>query len=272
MSRCLKLHTALIAAGWTVPADAALEQLAIAVRATCDFGSARVMQTWPKVSFACCAVSPVIRKHPPVAKAEQRLALTRAEARRHWTYEELAVAVLRAAGGPLHWYEIAARAEAMGHREHFTRGGLFNILSYQDVFARTGNGTYALVEQGYKSAKNYTDIIAEVLTREGKALNYGELALRVDQVRPIKPASLQMFLDTHPRFYRATNGSYGLRGWLPPREKQTLRTPEWLAEDKKSAQRLAIAEARGYNVAAIAACDQLPPTQGQPDRQETLAL
>ena len=39
-----------------------------------------------------------------------------------------------------------------------------------------------------------------------------------------------MLLDMYPRFYKSLENTYGLRAWLSPREKQTLRTPEWLVE------------------------------------------
>lgn len=66
-----------------------------------------------------------------------------------------------------------------------------------------------------------------------------------------------MYLDMHPRFYKSINGTYGLRTWLPPREKQNLRTPEWLVEDSKSFERVERSKQRGYDVEGIIETDNI---------------
>ena len=64
-----------------------------------------------------------------------------------------------------------------------------------------------------------------------------------------------MSLDMQPRFYKSLEKTYGLRVWLPPREKQTLRTPEWLVEESDSFKRLEQAIKRGYDVVNMIQAD-----------------
>jgi hypothetical protein len=78
----------------------------------------------------------------------------------------------------------------------------------------------------------------KVLSDAGHPMGFGEIQALVSATRPIKRGSLQMYLDLDPRFYKSIQGAYGLRSWLPPRERQTLGTPDWQVEDRKSYQRI----------------------------------
>src|SRR3990172_11816925 len=104
---------------------------------------------------------------------------------------------------------------------------------------------------------SYPDIIASVFKRENQSLPVETILAKVSSVRSVKQPSLIMYLEMHPRFYKSINNTYGLRGWLPPREKQNLRTPEWLIEDSKSIERVERARQRGYDVESIIAEDKL---------------
>jgi hypothetical protein len=144
----------------------------------------------------------------------------------------------------------------MNRRRQFSAGSLSNVLLDTTTFARVGQGTYGLRAWGIETVDPYTDIIADVLKSAGKALTVGDILHRVNARRPINEASLQMYLWMHPRFYQSVDGLYGLRGWLPPREKQTLRTPSRLVEKPESYERVARAVARKYDVARIIAQDK----------------
>ena len=160
----------------------------------------------------------------------------------------MAEAVLNEHGAPLHWREMAERAERLGHRRSFNQQGFYNSLSLSEGLTRVGPGTYALAKWGYTAAIPYPDIIAEVFAGAGRPLTFGDLSHRVQNRRPVNVKSLQMMLDMHPRFYTSVNGLHGLRAWLPPRQKQSLLTPDELVEPDKSYRRVARAEARGYRV------------------------
>jgi hypothetical protein len=114
-----------------------------------------------------------------------------------------------------------------------------------------------LVEWGNKQVKPYPDIVAAVLSQEKQVLSFDKILALVSSIRPIKQPSLFMYMEMHPRFYKAINNLYGLRGWLPPRENQNLRTPEWLIEDSKSYERLERAKQRGYDIDSIVEEDKL---------------
>ena len=248
----------LVRAGWERPEREEIKRLLIALRAVVDDGSNIPEKLWPRLSFVACALSPPILKHTKVAEELGRKQKREKEQHRIWKYDELAEAVLKEANTPLHWSEIADRAEKMGHRRSFNATGLYNaLLRDKDKYAHIGPGTYGLTAWGLTSVDLYPDIIADILKESEKPLSYGDILQRVSKIRPIKKQSLQMSLDMQPRFYCSLEGSYGLRAWLLPREKQTLRTPKWQVESSDSFERLANAEARGYDISNMLEKDKL---------------
>jgi len=94
----------------------------------------------------------------------------------------------------------------------------------------------------------YPDIMADALKKAGRPLSFGDLYQRVHAVRTIERSSFTLFLSEHPRFYKSAEGTYGLRAWLPSREKQTLLTPTWQVETPDSYRRVARASDRGYDI------------------------
>lgn len=242
------LRLGLIRDGWQPPHPDSVVRLPLIVRALIDYGTTWIIQRWPRLSLLLCRIDPPIRAHPDV-ESELRLAQARErELARTWSYHELAVSVLAAHGAQLHWRIMADRAERLGHRQSFNQTAFYNALNNNKRLVRVGPGTFALTEWGQATAIPYPDIIADILSNEPQPLTFGEIYLRVHERRTIKPTSLQMLLDMHPRFYLSENGLYGLRVRLPPRHKQTLLTPDELVEAEKSFRRIARAEARGYHV------------------------
>ena len=147
------------------------------------------------------------------------------------------------------------RAENLNRRKSLHPTTLFNELLRDDRFVRVGPGTYGLREWGLSQVRNYDDIIADVLKREGRGMSYGSILQGVNQERLITGNSLKLSLDLNPRFYLAEDGSYGLRAWLSSRDRQTLRTPVWRRETAQSYERVGRSEARGYSVDEIVAQD-----------------
>jgi hypothetical protein len=107
------------------------------------------------------------------------------------------------------------------------------------------------VEWGLRTIEPYSEAIAQTLSSLGRPLTYAQIRTSIRRKRPVNEPSLRLTLQANPRFYRSVDGKYGLRSWLLPREKQTLRWPDSHVEDRRSYLRLEKAVARGYDVEAM---------------------
>lgn len=242
----------LVSDGHSKPAREDLRLLLLAVRALWFFERTSTVEHWRQLSLFSCSIEPQIEQHPGIEECKAKQAK---DARRH-TYVELAQEVLVDAGKPLHWKAISSEAENLGRRAKFNPSGIFNsLIGHKEIFCRVGSGTYGLTAWGLSGVDPYTEIVAEVLKKAGKPLTYAEIHHRVNAVRAIKSGSLTLLLDLNPRFYKSIESQYGLRAWIPPREKQTLRTPKWKVEDATSLKRVQAAQNRGYNVVRIVELD-----------------
>ena len=209
---------------------------------------------WGNIVFLSCLVDPIIEID---GGARQRVERQK-QKKREISYKELAISVLNESSRPMHWSEIAKQAERLGNRHNFETGGFYHALSsHEDIFVRVGKGTYELAEWGSKTVEPYPEIIASILSRENRTIPFEVILARASTIRSVKQSSLFMSLELHPRFYKSINNTYGLRGWLPPREKQNLRTPEWLIEDSNSLERVERAKAKGYDIESLIANDKL---------------
>lgn len=212
-------------------------------------GNIRLVSSYPKITYAACILEPPIISHPHIQAKEE-------VSKHRWTYPELAKTILEAAGTPLHYKEIARRAEELGVKEEVNLKSIHNVLGNDtDVFVQTDQGCYGLSAWGLVEIDTYPDIIADILKQSNKTLTWGELLDAVNSRRQIKHSSFTLYLSMHPRFYEAQDGTYGLRSWLPSREKQTLRTPKWMVETSKSRLRLESAENHGYHIEDIVSQD-----------------
>ena len=217
-----------------------------------DQTAGMVERRWPRLSFLACKLDPVVSQHVRAYNYYKQ----EKEKKRKFSYKELALKILEEEGKPLHWKEIADRAYHFGHRDSFNSTAVYNsLLNHRKLFVRVNAGTYALAQWGVDEVKYYQDIIAFVLHEEGRALPYESIYHRVNEKRQIKRTTLTMLLDMYPRFYKSLENTYGLRIWLAPREKQTLRTPKCLAESLDSYERLVQASQRGYDIASILQLD-----------------
>jgi hypothetical protein len=212
----------------------------------------KLQTSWKTFSFSVCLATPPIKTFRGVRETVEG----EEEKNRRLSYKELALTILSEEKKPLHWSKISERAYRLGRRESFNSSALYNaLMSDPDSFVRVDAGTYALAEWGHDRVATYPDIIASILKLHNKSLPSDTIFSKVSEVRPIKQVTLTMLLDLHPRFYRSMEKTYGLRVWLPEREKQTLRTPEWLVEDSDSYKRLEQAIQRGYDVESILKAD-----------------
>lgn len=246
---------ALLSIGWEQAEGSEIRNLLLALRSLVNAKLNEVTDKLPKLSYFACSLSPLIIKHPRIA---EEITVADAIQNPRWTYEVLVETILKEAGRPLHYKEIAERADIMKVRSEISLKGVHNVLYIKDdKFACVGQGTYGLVAWGLTSVDAYNDIIAEAMKNTTVPLTLSEITFYVSGRREINPKSLQMTLDLHPRFYRTVMGTYGLRSRLPAREKQTLRTPHWLIEAPSSFERLEKATERGYDVDALVARDFL---------------
>lgn len=204
-------------------------------------------ERWSKTIFKACSIFPYITEHDKVVEKIEHIK----ELNRRHTYEELIFEVLRKEGVPRHWKFIVERAESLEKRPNFSATSLYNVLqdkNKSELFVRIDSGTYGLVEWGLNKTEYYTDIVAKILKKDGRALSFGAIYQQVKAVRDVDKSSLEMLLDLNPRFYKSKINTFGLRAWLPPRHKQNLLTPQGLIEDQKSLIRVEKAIKRGYNV------------------------
>lgn len=210
-----------------------------------------LQKRWKKTCFLACSADPPIKKHADVGRN-----FIKEQKTNKVSYKELALLILTNEKRPMHWSKIAERAYLMRRRDSFNATALYNaLMSYPKLFVRVGAGTYALADWGLTQVDTYPDIIASIMKSSKKPLPFETIYHRVNQIRLVKRATLTMLLDLHPRFYKSLEKTYGLRVWLPSREKQTLRTPEWLVEEGDSYKRLEHASQRGYIVDNIIKAD-----------------
>lgn len=189
--------------------------------------------------YVACSLSPVVAEHRAVAAAWELQNDCRRDEAKRWTYGELAEHVLKRADGPLHWLEIANRARQLGVRDEIDERGIANVLSSRkSMFARVDAGTYGLVGAGYRAVRYLPDAISDALLSAGQPMTAAAIQHEVSKVRPGKQNSVGMLLDMDARFYQAENGLYGLRSWLAPREKQTIRTSPSHRESLHSFRRM----------------------------------
>ena len=232
------------------PSMANRYQLVVILRAAHETYGKR----WPNVTYLFCSLQPACTDHSGISAAM----VAEAEARREWSYAELARHVLVQAGSPMHWHDVVQAAEALKRRKSLSPSTLFNMMQFRkDIFARVGPGTYGLVEWGMSDRPSNVDLIASYFKDKGCAAPYNEILQKVGIPQKIKPHSLQMSLDLNPRFYRSIDGDYGIRAWLPPRERQTLKIPRWQIESKESYERVVRAVDDGYDVDGIVARDSV---------------
>ncbi len=225
-------------------------RLIVAVRAAQEMYASK----WPNLTYLFCSLPPSMLAHPSVRAA----VAAQAEAKRQWSYPELARRVLEQEGAPMHWHDALDAAERLNRRKYISPGGFFNTLcDIKHVFVRVGPGTYGLVKWGLQERRTNVDLVAEYLANQRQTRSFGEILHGVGIPSKIKQNSLQMSLDLNPRFYKSIEGKYGLRGWLPPREKQTLRSAPWKVEAPDSHVRVERALDRGYDIEAICSRDAL---------------
>ena len=105
--------------------------------------SEEIEQRWSAFVFLSCLATPIIDSHEQVNQILEERKLKKKQR----SYKELAYAVLAYEGKPMHWTEIAERAERLDRRDLFHAAHISPSLnSNKDLFVRVARGTYALRE------------------------------------------------------------------------------------------------------------------------------
>jgi DNA-binding phage protein len=111
---------------------------------------------------------------------------------------------------PMHFNEIAkAIKDSNLKRKDVTTQAIHNELIKDSRFVLIGRGIYALKEWGFKKG-TVSDVIAEVLRKEGGPLHRDEIVRRVLKSRFVKETTILLNLQGKPQFKRVAKATYTL--------------------------------------------------------------
>ncbi len=118
--------------------------------------------------------------------------------------------VLRKAGKPMHFQEIAQKINEIGfdHRQAYPPT-VHNELILNKEYVLIGRGIYALREWGYQPGV-VADVISAIL-RETSPLTRDEIVARVLKQRIVKKNTIHLALTNKQRFERQADGRFILR-------------------------------------------------------------
>jgi hypothetical protein len=117
--------------------------------------------------------------------------------------------VLKKAGDPLHFVEIANRIAASGFdKKVVTTQAVHNELIRYDQFVLVGRGLYALKEWGFKRG-TVADVI-EGLLKKKSPLTKQEIISGVLKQRRVKKGTISLNLQKNPQFVRVGRAVYAL--------------------------------------------------------------
>lgn len=118
--------------------------------------------------------------------------------------------ILQESGNPLHFSEIAqAIKNSDFKRKNVTTQAIHNELIKDKRFVLIGRGIYALNEWGY-SKGTVSDIISDILKKEGGPLTRDEIVRRVLKHRQVKETTILLNLQSKPEFKRVAKATYTL--------------------------------------------------------------
>lgn len=119
--------------------------------------------------------------------------------------------ILNDGGKPLHFSDIAKAIKASDFkRKDVTTQAIHNELIKDKRFVLIGRGIYALAEWGYKKG-TVSDIIADILKKEGAPLHRDEIVRRVLKSRQVRETTILLNLQSKPEFKRVAKATYELR-------------------------------------------------------------
>ena len=118
--------------------------------------------------------------------------------------------ILQEDGKPMHFSEIAKSIKKSDFkRKDVTTQAIHNELIKDKRFVLIGRGIYALNEWGFKKG-TVSDIITDVLKKEGGPLTRDEIVKRVLKHRQVKETTILLNLQSKPIFKRVAKATYDL--------------------------------------------------------------
>jgi hypothetical protein len=118
--------------------------------------------------------------------------------------------ILKEHGKHMHFNEIASAIKGSEFkRKDVTTQAIHNELIKDKRFVLIGRGIYALKEWGYEKG-TVSDIISEVLKKEGGPLHRDEIVKRVLKSRYVKETTILLNLQGKPQFKRVAKATYAL--------------------------------------------------------------
>lgn len=118
--------------------------------------------------------------------------------------------VLKETGKPMHFNDISKEIrQSSFRRKDVTTQAIHNELIKDKRFVLIGRGIYALNEWGYQKG-TVSDIIAEVLKKEGGPLHRDEIVKRVLASRQVKETTILLNLQGKDQFKRVAKATYTL--------------------------------------------------------------
>lgn len=118
--------------------------------------------------------------------------------------------ILQDNGKPMHFSEIAKSIKDSDFkRKNVTTQAIHNELIKDKRFVLIGRGIYALNEWGY-SKGTVSDIITDILKKEGGPLTRDEIVRRVLKHRQVKETTILLNLQSKPEFKRVAKATYAL--------------------------------------------------------------
>lgn len=118
--------------------------------------------------------------------------------------------ILKEHGKHMHFNEIAGAIKGSEFkRKDVTTQAIHNELIKDKRFVLIGRGIYALKEWGYEKG-TVSDIISEVLKKEGAPLHRDEIVKRVLKSRYVKETTILLNLQGKPQFKRVAKATYAL--------------------------------------------------------------
>lgn len=118
--------------------------------------------------------------------------------------------ILQEKGKPMHFSEIAkAIKDSDFKRKDVTTQAIHNELIKDKRFVLIGRGIYALNEWGYNKG-TVSDIITDILKKEGGPLHRDEIVKRVLKHRQVKETTILLNLQGKSQFKRVAKATYEL--------------------------------------------------------------
>lgn len=118
--------------------------------------------------------------------------------------------ILAENGKPMHFSEIAnSIKDSDFKRKNVTTQAIHNELIKDKRFVLIGRGIYALDEWGYKKG-TVSDIITEVLRKEGEPMHRDDIVKAVLKKRHVKETTILLNLQSKPQFVRVKKATYAL--------------------------------------------------------------